>query len=199
MSIDGLPTLPSGVNILEDVAAAILDTFLGAPVSSNTWGLFLDGASVVTADNVVSFEYKEEWHLPTYPIEQGGFGTYNKVQTPFDVVLRFSTGGSPSDRQNFIASVQAIISSLDLYDAVTPEATYSSVNPFHWAYVRKSPEGQGLVMIDLFCQLVNVSAQATFSDTMSPTAAADTPQGLVQAQPYTGPNLGPLQATGGVR
>ena len=57
MAIPGLPALPADITF-ETVVAAIADVLFPAPVQDQ-WGLFLNGAAVVTADNVVSFEFKQ--------------------------------------------------------------------------------------------------------------------------------------------
>jgi len=41
-----------------------------------------------------------------------------------------------------LESIDAIIGSLDLFDAVTPEKTYSSVNPTHRDYHRSPKTGR---------------------------------------------------------
>jgi hypothetical protein len=82
--IPGLPGLPISVNIIVDVPALIADvisflTGFGAP----QWGIFQDGLQLVEADNVVSFGYKQNWSISTYQVEEGGFESYNKVDTPY--------------------------------------------------------------------------------------------------------------------
>jgi hypothetical protein len=163
------------------------------PINSvqQQWGLFLDGAPAVTADNVVSFEYKQDWNIADYQIEKGGFESYDKVQTPFDVRLRFSAGGSESNREALITSAQAVAGTmnqpnLSLFDAVTPEATYKSVNVRHIDYHRTATNGVGLVTVDLWLQEVRVNATPQFTsatpitDPKSPSSQSAVNGGNVQ-------------------
>jgi hypothetical protein len=79
------------------------------------WGIFLGGAPVIVADTVIGFDYRQQWALSDYPVERGGFETYDKVATPFDGRLRFAAGGSAANRAALLASLEAIAGDLNLY------------------------------------------------------------------------------------
>lgn len=172
MAIPGLPALASDVIIaaVQLVAADVLSIlgFAGGP----QWGLFQDGEPVVVADNVISFDFRQDFRISNYPIEEGAFESYNKVQVPYDVRLQFSAGGSVAKRQELIDSVDAIIGSTDVFDAVTPEKTYTSINPVHQSIRRTSHSGAGLVVIDVYCQQIRVTATQQFANNQQQTAAA---------------------------
>jgi hypothetical protein len=166
--VPGVPALLRGAlnNAIDEVVLLTTDALgLFGGLDTPQWGLFLNGEPAVVADSVISFDYREDWEISDAPTEEGGFESYNKVQRPFDVRLRFATGGSQADRQDFIQSVQQIIGALDLFDAVTPEATYQSVNPTHWDYSRKADRGAGLLHIDLYCRQVRVTATSQYTST----------------------------------
>jgi hypothetical protein len=192
MAIPGLPPLPAGVVVFTETALLVADAILIAPSFGPQWGIFLDGFPVVVADNVTAFSFKKTRRLSKYPQEQGAFATYNKVACPFEPRLRFSTGGSIADKQAFIASIDAIIDDLNLYQVITPEVTYPSCNVIGMDYDRTHGNA-GLLEIDVILEQVAIAGASTFSNTASPTDAGQTQNGLVQPQPYSGPNLGPLQ------
>lgn len=178
--VPGVPALLRGaLNGAIDAVVLMASDALGlfGGLDTPQWGLFLDGAPAVVADSVTSFDYREDWTISDFPVEEGGFETYDKVQQPFDLRLRFATGGSQADRQAFIDSVQQIIGSLDLFDAVTPEATYQSVNPTHWDYSRKADRGAGLLHIDLFCRQVRVTATSQYTSTQDNNPTTTTTAG----------------------
>ncbi len=131
--------------------------------SGPQWGLYKNGAPVVIADNVVALDFKGDYDLCDYQLEEGGFQTYNKVYVPFGVRLRFSAGGSAENRKTLIESVDAIAGDLELYDAVTPEKIYSGVNIIHQGLTRTAERGLGLVQMDVWAEQVRVDATATFS------------------------------------
>lgn len=172
----GVPSLPRAagaviatVELLVSDALGLLGAF-GQP----TWGLFLDNEAVVTAESVASFEFKKSAVISNFQVENGGFESYNKVQKPYDVRLRFTTGGTPADRQALLESAQAAVDSLDLMTAVSPEAIYPNVNPVHLDYRRTATNGVGLIVIDLFCEEVRVLASSTFTTNSSSTTSSDT-------------------------
>lgn len=181
-ALPGVPPLPR----LPGAVGAVVDLLLGDALSLLTglggpqWGLFLDGLPVVTAESVVSFEYKQGYRISNFPVEEGLFESYNKVQMPFDVRLRFSMGGDVSDRQALIESAEAAIASLELMDAVTPEAVYESLNPVHMDYRRTAVSGVGLLIVDIFCEQVRATASSSFTNAQQGTGG-----GLTTAQTVT--------------
>lgn len=202
----GVPTLPT-VNTIIALADQVLADLLSLSIDeSDRWGLFLDGEPVITAESVVSFEFKQNYRISTFAIEPsnqqsaGGFESYNKVQMPFDVGLRFATGDTPAARQALLESAAAACASLDLMDAVTPEAVYQSLNPTHFDYRRTAQNGLALIVLDLFCEQVRTTASSTFTNAQQsgtgatannavvPTGGSDTFNALYSAritQPFS--------------
>lgn len=165
-----IPRLP-GVPALNSYApfGAIVQLFADAVgLSTNSlvqqWGLFQDGIPVIVADTVVSFDYKNDWSISDYPMEQGAFASYDKVETPYTVRIRFSTGGSVADREAFLESILSIAGNLELYDAVTPEKVYQGVNIARVDYSRKSNQGNGLLIVDIACVEIRETAEASFTN-----------------------------------
>lgn len=160
--------------------------------NSPQWGLFKDGKSVIEADNVVGFEFKRDWAISDYNVEKGGFESYNKVQLPFDVRIRFSCGGAVTRREAFLKSIEAIENSLDLYDAVVPEKVYIGCNVQHVDYRRTASNGVGLIVADIYLLEIRDTATAAFASaqtspasstaTKSPSAQAKRDNGPVQAK-----------------
>lgn len=181
-NVPGVPPLPrdpfaiaAGVVLLAADAIGIFGTSLNPE-----WGIFKSGVPVVIADNVVSVDFKRDWNLADFPIEQGAFESYDKVQVPFDARVRFSAGGAAEDREALLISVQRVAASLDLFDVVTPEITYTNVNVVHYDYRRQARGGLGLLVVDVWCQEVRVTATATFSNTQAPASASAVNDGTVQ-------------------
>lgn len=208
-----VPDVPGVPALLRDPAAAVADLVLAAADTvsgfgdgnSPQWGLFLNGEQVVRADTVVTFGYRKESDLPTYQQERGAFQSYNKVQHPYDIRFRFARGGSLADRQDFIESVTAVEDTLDLYDAVTPEKTYTNVNVSHVDYRRASHSGPGMISIDINVVQIRDAGQSTFSSTTtntdtaaivgpkSPSAASESSGGNVQPEPAASINPVPSE------
>jgi hypothetical protein len=193
-NIPGLPALPSGVNILTSVAFLAADAIgLLTGFAASPWGIFQNGQPVLLADSVVSVGYKQDWAIADYQIEEGGFETYDKVDTPFNNRVRLASGGSQANRQALLDGIKEIAGNLELYDVVTPEQVYSSVNIQGYELSRASNNGVGLIQVDIRLVEVRVTATTQFQNTQSPTSQSQVNDGTVQPQPYTGNNLGPLQ------
>ena len=190
MNFPNVPNVPGVPPLLRNPLAAVVEIFSlltqDSVVFSDDfapqWGIFQDGVPVIVADNVVSLEYKQNWYLADYPIEQGGFESYDKVQVPFDSRIRFSSGGSEQNRQALLDSIAGIAGDLNLYDIVTPEEIYQSVNVIQYNYKRSATNGVGLISVDVWCQEVRVNSQAQFTN--SGTGSDSTLNGN-QAPPIT--------------
>lgn len=187
-AIPGLPQLPAGVNVFSGAPLLAADSVSIAPNATPQWGIFLGGEPVVVADNVIAFSFKKSSRISKYPQEQGAFASYNKVNAPFEPKVKFSTGGSIADKQAFINSIDSISGDLNLYDVVTPEVTYSSCNVIDYDYDRNHGNA-GLLEIDVWLEQVVIAGVSTYSNTKSPTDAAQVNGGLVQpgnAVPFFG-------------
>lgn len=184
------PTKPvfTAITLVADVAT-IYRMFAGPQ-----WGIFTKGGQpFAIPDSFVSVDFRGEWRISDYPVEKGGFQSFDKVATPFDIRVRFATSGpsailhpitsalSPStSRSDFLAQVHRAAESLDLFSVVTPDATYDSVNIVHYDYRRERQNGVGMILVDVWCEQVRVTATTQFTDTKTPEGAANVSGGTVQ-------------------
>lgn len=189
VDVPNVPGVPS-VNFAFPGAGSILTLLtedavsLFAGVLSLPWGIYLGPVPVVLADNVISFEYDQEYDISDYPIEGGQFASYNKVYRPFNVVFRFSTGGPLIARQAFLDSIAAVISDLNEYTVVTADAVYQSVNLVGYRYRQQADDGVGLIKVDVMARQVQNAAAAALSSAISnpanPASASQVNGGVVQ-------------------
>lgn len=180
--VPGVPALPSfsasiPVLLIADAIASILSLF-----AEVEWGIFLEGNPAMDFNSVQKFEYKQDWPISDYPVQEGAFQSYDKVQLPFDNRLTLTSGSSAAERQQFLADLKIIGNSLKLYDVVTPEAVYASTNVSHIDYRRTATNGVGMIIADLWLVEIRVSATAKFSNTKSPNSAGQQGLGVQQAQ-----------------
>ena len=159
--------------LVADAVLSIIGLF------GNQWGIFQNGIPVIVPDTVATVEYKQAWLISDYPVEEGAFQSYDKVQTPFEATIRMAVGGSTADRQVFLEDVAAIAGTFDLYDVVTPDAIYQSANVVSYDYRRTAHEGLGLLVVDIRLVEVRVTATTQFSNTQSPSGANTTFTGAV--------------------
>ena len=147
------------------------------------WGLYdQSGLPAVLADNVQSLEVTLEAQISDFPVENGGFASYNKVIRPFDVRVAMTKGGSVEDRQAFVQQVQDAWQSLELFNVVTPEVVYLDVNVVGVRRLVESDRGVGLMMLDVSLRKVRQTGRLAFTSTAQPASAGVNNNGAVQTQ-----------------
>lgn len=166
-NLPGVPPLssyiPNVVSLVVLDAIALLLPGIGPP-----WGIFLDFLPVIAPDSFVTFDFKRDCPISDYPVEDGGFQAYDKVQMPGDIRVRVAKGGGVIERQIFLLEVQAQMNTTDLYDIVTPEQVYFGYNFTHMDVSRGAEHGVGLITIDLWLTEVRVTASSSFLNTQQP-------------------------------
>lgn len=183
-NVPGVPPIPrnpfAAVATLVQFLTGDLVSSYGAGLSP-MWGIFNSaGAPVVIADTVRGVDFTREWAIATYPIEGGGFQSYDKVDTPFRTVVSFTSGGSEENRTALLASIDAIAGDLKFYDVVTPERVYTSVNVQRIGWRRHDGRDSGMLTVDVALLEVRISAGASGSNTQSASGAAPAQDGTVQ-------------------
>lgn len=160
----GVPPLANGQNITLP-QLLLQDTFVQQGQVTQQWGVFLNGAPALTFDTFVSIDYRHGWVLSDYPVERGGFQTYDKVQLPFDVRVKFAAGGAEDNRISMLSSTEQVARSLLLYDVVTPEKIFTSVNVQHIDFRRTATNGLGLITVEMWLLEVRVTVNDSSSNT----------------------------------
>lgn len=120
---------------------------------------------VLVPDSFMDFGYRQEWTVTTAPMELGGFAAYNKVNNPFEASVRLIKGGSLKERHDFLAKIDEIARSLQLYKIVTPEKTYLACNISRYEVTRKGAGGAYfLAEVDIFfTEIRTVTSEYTFT------------------------------------
>ena len=178
------PPTPTPPTVTADSPAVASQT-QSSPVPQ--WGVF-DSTSnkpVIVPDTVAAFEFKLEYSVPDYPIEQGGFASYNKVARPYDARFTMSKGGSQADRTTFLTSVQTVVANLTLYNVATPEYTWTNANLVHWDIKRTSDKGATLLTVELWLREIRVAPAPAFASTKAVSGQSPNNGGTVQATPPT--------------
>lgn len=182
-NVPGVPTVAFSP-VIGAAASLLTGDDLGTYISlfSPQWGVFdSDGNAVVVADIVSDLSHKEEYVICNYPVEDGGFASFNKVQTPYQARVRFAAGGSEAARSALLASIDDVIADLNLYDVVTPEQTYQNANFIRREYRRVAQEGVSLLIVDVVLEEVRVVDDgSSMSSTQQPSGADPTNGGTVQ-------------------
>jgi hypothetical protein len=163
-----------------------------ASQSAPVWGVFdMSGNKVINADSVLDFNYKKDYSISDYPVQQDAFASFNKVAHPFEIVVRLVKGSSLSDRVTFEAQCESVADSINLFQIYTPEKQYPSVNVLRHEVNRREAHGANFIEADLFFRQINqVQAQyntvgTTATSTINaavPSAVPPVSLGVVQSQ-----------------
>ena len=121
IGIPNIPKLPTNINgaLIQFGGAALINAVFG-----NYWGIFgQNGIPLLLADNVTAIKHTSASKVANAPVEQGSFASYNKVDDPFTMTVQMTKGsGGVVMRGAFLALVDALAKSNDLYMVITPEA-----------------------------------------------------------------------------
>jgi hypothetical protein len=209
----GVPPLPRAAiasPIISIGLGSLASILINSLQAQSQWGIYDQNGNLLGIDNsgslsiesiisnqitgggdsvqsTVSVEYNKENKISTFPVEQGGFATYNKVQLPANPVVTLALSGDESDRTQFLAAIESACNSTDLYNVVTPEVTYTNYSLERYNYRRSASRGMTLLIVEISLEEVRtVSAtftQATLIQTpQAPDAAAQVQNGLTATQ-----------------
>ena len=75
------------------------------------WGVYsLSGSLVFDVDSCVDLKFSNKAKVSTFPVEQGAFASYNKVNVPNSVKVRLAVGG----QDRIAAELEEIIVQADM-------------------------------------------------------------------------------------
>ena len=189
-AVAGVPALASNV-VQQALSLLQFDTFNYFSTSPSTvWGIYLNGAAVITADTITDFAWRKEWVVSDYHVERGAFESYDKVETPHETVIRFAAGGTADNRQALLSAIATIAPNLALYDIVTPEITYTNCNIHRIDYQRQPTRGLGLLQVNVgFVEIRQSVSEAgaplSAANVAMPSGASAVNGGTVQPQALT--------------
>lgn len=187
----GVSPIFSVANLTQSLALVSNDLVSFNAYNQAPWGVYEDGAPVVTADTTLAVIYKQEFAVADYPIEEGGFESYDKVQIPYDVRIRLLAGGSDAAISALEQSAQAVAGSInDDYQVVTPTRVYSNATCSHQDSQRVEKQGTNMVMIEMWFLEIRTTAQQSggSASTASPDSTPSVDAGDVQSNPITASN-----------
>jgi len=195
----GFPNLPGVPSLLSNnLPAAVL---LASPGISNLldlmapkWGVFTAaGAQAITPDSFLDLDYTNSSNMPTYPQELGAFASYNKVQNPRSYAVGMSKGGSKKAMTDFLATLESLEASLDLFTIVTPNRSYPRANIDKCDIRRSSFNGAGIIVAIMhFTEIRQASAAFSQPGGISPTETVPSAQASInngQTYPSAAPTV----------
>lgn len=179
----GVPPVPRAQGAsLPPIIRSVLSVAQGALWRAfqvnNRWGIFDSSTGRALADprlfggafasiggpeiSTNALVFSKEMRVSDFPVERGGFASYNKVETPANPIVTLCMSGTEGDRSAFLAALDTAVKSTALYDVVTPEGTYRKYSLERYSLERRSNKGATLLAVDIALREVReVSAQFT--------------------------------------
>jgi len=181
-------TVPTSLTGLFGFAQNLLSDLFGGQ-----WGIYDDnGAIALIPDSFVGVNFRNDERQSDYPVEQGQFESYNKVQTPYDCRVKMAIGADIVSRTAFLVQCDSMLKSTNLYTVITPEASYASASLVNYLYARSERSGATLIQVELWFQEVRNTAVTLTAETQQPDGATTVSDGQVQA--FSVPNPPTLTA-----
>lgn len=173
------PVATPAIAAVPPAIAVTADGVLGAQFKDPyIWGYYEDGEPLFAdpetgaAVSVVAFEFRRDEVICTAPQEMGAFIDYNKVSNPFTAKVRYAITGTVEDRAALFDAILEAEESLDLYDLVMPEVTFSNVNITRHDFQRTAKNGLTMILIDIYCEEIREAGGATETEETATPAAA---------------------------
>ena len=181
IGIPNIPQLPTNLSgaLIQFGGAALINAAFG-----NYWGIFgQNGLPLLLSDNVIAMKYTTSSKVSTVPIERGSFASYNKVDDPFTLTVQMSKGsGGVFQRGAFLALLDDLAKSTDLFMVITPEAVYPNMAIIGYDYSREASDGARLLKVNI--QLTEVrQVEVQYTKTKADSAAQEKDNGKQQAKP----------------
>jgi hypothetical protein len=151
------------------------------------WTLLDEGGGTAVAfTSFVDIDYRNEGQALSYPIEEGSFANYNKVDTPLDIRVTLSTQGTDSDFEYILAKLDEYKREAVKLSVSTPSALYESMTLETYSYKRGRDAGAGMLTVELsLIEVREVETQVTttvITKPKNPTSSGKTNTGKTQTQ-----------------
>lgn len=184
-SLPGIPQLARSL-LIEALAPPVLgfaanpEVLWQATQAAPVWGVFdSNNRLVVNADSVMDFGWRKENRISNFPIQQGQFGTYNRVGLPNETSVVLTKGGSLSERSTFLQQIDAVVDqrNINLYTIRTPEKSYVNASCNRAELSRRGKDNAYYFDVEIyFIEIAQIAAQ--YSTTVAPTPNAREPSAL---------------------
>ena len=115
-----------------------------------TYGIYdpVTGEPVLDYDSFVNCHIEGKMVVSDFPVEQGGFATYNKVNKPMTLKVRIAVAEGGDRRHKLLLALDKLMKSTQLMNVVAKDATYLNQTLEDYSYLRDVKNGTG-ILIDL--------------------------------------------------
>ena len=166
--LPGIPPLRETIkrSVLSTSLVMLRDSFVSP--ANQVWGVFdKNGIQVLEPDSFLGIDLQKNYRVSDYPVEQGAFSSYNKVETPYTSVVGMAKGGDQNERAEFLKALTALSASFDTYTIITPDDIFLNANIEHFDYIRRADQGANLVAVNIGFRQIRNTPSIRYSKTRS--------------------------------
>jgi len=128
------------------------------------------GGTAVDFDVFLGIDFAGDNQVAHEPVEQGGFASYNKQNTPKEISVELACTKMYFDQQPVLENIDKLASGVQKLSLVTPSSEYKNLNLESYSYRRTEDAGAGMLVVEL--KLIEVREV----ETKKKTTASESPK-----------------------
>lgn len=144
------------------------------------------GQTALTLDSFLDLDARNEGKALSYPVEEGAFANYNKVQNPSDIRVTLARQGTDADFEYVLAKLEEYQQQAVKLAVVTPADVRESTTLESYSYKRTRDAGARMLIVELhFVEVKEVKMQTTTTTITKPknaTSSSKVNTGKTQTQ-----------------
>ena len=115
-----------------------------------TWTLQNEGGgTAVEFDVFIDMDFSGENQVAHEPIEQGGFASYNKQDSPKEITVTLACTKMYMSQQPVLENIDKLASGTQKLSLITPASEYKNLNIESYSYRRTEDAGAGMLAVEL--------------------------------------------------
>ena len=128
------------------------------------------GGTAVDFDVFLGIDFSGDNQVAHEPIEQGGFASYNKQNTPKEISVELACTKMYFNQQPVLEALDKLASGVQKLSLVTPSSEYKNLNLESYSYRRTEDAGAGMLVVEL--KLIEIREV----ETKKKTTASESPK-----------------------
>ena len=128
------------------------------------------GGTAVDFDVFLGMEFSGANAVAHEPIEQGGFASYNKQDTPKELTVELASTKMYFNQQPVLEAIDKLAAGTQKVSLITPSSEYKNLNIESYSYTRQDDAGAGMLVVEL--KLVEIREV----ETKKKTTASESPK-----------------------
>ena len=115
-----------------------------------TWTLQDEGGgTAVDFDVFLDMDFSGANQVAHEPIEEGGFASYNKQDSPKEISITLACTKMYFSQQPVLEALDKLAAGTQKLSLVTPSSEYKNLNLEAYSYARKDDGGAGMLVVEL--------------------------------------------------